>query len=83
MLHGPCGSRYGPDEVFGRHRHADVQDGDVRMQTGQQPDGLLAVGAFAYYLEPLAFQKRFQSLTNKGVIVGENYSDRHFISRNR
>jgi len=24
----------------------------------------------------LEFQKRFQSLTNKGVIVGENYSDR-------
>jgi hypothetical protein len=63
--------------------HADVQDGDVRMQTGQQPDDLLAVGGFAYYLEPLEFQKRFQSLTNKGVIVGENYSDRHFISRNR
>jgi len=20
MLHGPCGSRNGPDEVFGRHR---------------------------------------------------------------
>ena len=66
-----------------KKRHADVQDGDVRMQTGQQPDGLLAVGGFAYYLEPLAFQKRFESLTNQGVIVGENYSDRHFISRNR
>jgi len=49
-------------------------------RTRQQPDGLLAVGGFAYYLEPLAFQKHFQSLTNKGVIVGENYSDRHFIS---
>jgi len=42
-----------------------------------------SVGGFSHYLEPLAFQKRFQSLTNKGVIVGENYSDRHFISLNR
>jgi hypothetical protein len=68
------------DAIEKRH---DVQDGDVRMQTGQHPDSLLAVGGVAYYLEPLAFQKRFQSLTNKCVIVGENYSDRHFISRNR
>jgi hypothetical protein len=66
-----------------KKRHADVQDSDIGSNTGHNPDGLLAVGGFAYYLEPLAFQKRFQSLTNKGVIVGENYSDRHFISRNR
>jgi hypothetical protein len=64
-------------------RHADVQDSDIGSKAGHNPDGLLTVGGFAYYLEPLAFQKRFQSLTNKGVIVGENYSDRHFISRNR
>jgi hypothetical protein len=26
MLHGPCGSRNGPDEVFGRHRVLTVPE---------------------------------------------------------
>ncbi len=40
MLHGPCGSRNGPDEVFGRHRMTLPSDAGRRRFHAQ------TIGAF-------------------------------------
>jgi hypothetical protein len=55
-------------------RHIKIHDHHIRLQLEAERDRLASIGRLADYIEGRCSQCRFETVTIKGVIIGDHYA---------